>query len=127
MIRASGRTLRATPVPWVATLSASLLWLSGCGGSATTPAVHARNRIASDVHVTLNHYGVPVQTGVIGCEGPAPDGAIYCQATTAYEPQAEVDATFSAPGGVGTSDCPGVLQITVAGAPLARVAEDPCA
>lgn len=125
MIGTPARRRRAAFIPAVAAMAA-VLSVSGCAGGSTTPAVHARNRVASDVHVTLNHYGVPVQTGVIGCEGPSPDGAIYCQATTAYEPQAEVDARFSAPGGVDASSCPGTLQITVDGAPLAKVAEDPC-
>lgn len=102
------------------------LALTGCGGGSASPNIRARNHVASEVHVTLNRYGVPVQTGVIGCEGPSPDGAIHCQATTAYEPQAEVDAVFSAPSGVDTSSCPGTLRITVDGAPLALLGEDPC-
>lgn len=100
--------------------------LTGCSGSSRPTVVRARDHVASAVHVALNHYGVPVQTGVIGCEAPAPDGAIHCQATTAYTPQAEVDAVFRAPGGIGSASCPGTLHITVGGAPLATVAEDPC-
>lgn len=126
MIRIGARAPRTAPVLRVTAAAVAALCVSGCAGGSATPAVHARDRVASDVHVTLNRYGVPVQTGVIGCEGPAPDGAIYCQATTAYEPQAEVDARFSAPAGVGASSCPGTLRITVDGAPLAKVAEDPC-
>lgn len=119
----------ATPRPVLLLCGLALTFsvgIAGCGRSSTSPATRARNHVASEVHVTLNRYGVPVQTGVIGCEAPSPDGAIHCQATTAYEPQAEVDALFSAPGGVSSSSCPGTLRITVDGAPLALVGEDPC-
>jgi hypothetical protein len=87
--------------------------------------------VASELHVALNRHGVPLEDGALSCEGPAADGSVRCIADTAYEPQQEIEATFTADSAVTTDaglppSCPGTLRITVGTAPLATAPEDPC-
>ena len=118
--------VRQPAAPLVLLLAALLVSAGGCASKPESAAVRARDHVASAVHVSLDHHGVPLQNGTLDCEGPGPDGAIYCVATTAYEPQAEVLARFMAGPAAPPEGCPGTLEITVGGAPLASTAEDPC-
>lgn len=116
----------APAVPLLVVFSALVVSASGCSSKPESAVARTRDHVASAVHVSLDSHGVPVQDGVVDCEGPGPNGAIYCDATTAYVPQAEILATFRASRPAPPAGCPGILEITVGGAPLATSAEDPC-